>query len=116
MPPDQQVDAMLLSKKPYKDDYRMTTRNFHEPILIWLDREDPSKGTKRLTCVEDAIAALFRAEISAYSSGCDGLDHPVWATALGHLSMAKADGLGGSVHRAYKAMRELVEVVDILAE
>ena len=91
----------------------MNTHVFLDPIFVWLDRDDPDKGTRRLDCVEDAIAALFRADISAY--GNDGHDHGVWTAALHHLASAKADGLAASAHSAHGAMRQLVHAVGILA-
>ncbi len=91
----------------------MATHVFPEPIFIWLDRDDPEKGTRRIDCVEEAIAALFRADISAYASAGDG--HAVWTAALYHLSSAKADVLPASVHSAHGAMRQLVHAVGILA-
>ncbi len=93
----------------------MVTHDFHEPIFVWHDRDDPDKGTRRLNCVEDAIAALFRADISAYGSAGDGHGHAIWTAALYHLSSAKADGLVASVHSAHGAMRQLVHAVGILA-
>jgi hypothetical protein len=90
----------------------VTTHDFHEPIFVWLDRADPGKGTRRIDCVEEAIAALFRADISAYGNGGG---HPVWTAALHHLASAKADALPASVHSAHGAMRQLVHAVGILA-
>ncbi len=92
---------------------RMDTHAFPEPIFVWIDRDDPDKGTRRLDCVEDAIAALFRADISAY--GNDGHDHRVWTAALHHLASAKPDGLPASVQSAHGAMRRLVHAIGILA-
>jgi hypothetical protein len=91
----------------------MTTHDFPEPIFLWHDRDHPEKGTRRLDCVEDAIAALFRADISAY--GSDGHDRGVWTAALHHLASAKADGLAASLHTAHAAMRQVVHAVGILA-
>jgi hypothetical protein len=91
----------------------MTTHDFPEPIFVWLDRTDPEKGTRRIDCVEEAIAALFRADVSAY--GNDGHDRSVWTAALHHLASAKADGHAASVHSAHGAMRQLVHAVGILA-
>ena len=92
----------------------MTTHDFHEPIFVWHDRDDPEKGTQRLDCVEDAIAALFRADISAYGSP-NGHDRSVWTAALHHLASAKSDGDAASVFTAHAAMRQLVHAVGILA-
>jgi hypothetical protein len=91
----------------------MVTHDFAEPIFLWHDREDPKKGTRRLDCIEDAFAVLFRADISAYSN--DGHDHRVWTAALHHLVSAKADGLAASVHLAHGAMRQLLHAVGVLA-
>ena len=93
----------------------MTTHNFHEPIFVWLDRDDPEKGTRRINCIEDAIAALFRADISAYGSDGAGRERAVWTAALHHLSSAKAEGCAASVLSAHHAMRQLVHAVGILA-
>jgi hypothetical protein len=93
----------------------MITHDFHEPIFVWLDRDDPEKGTRRLDCVEEAIAALFRADISAYGNIGDGHGHAVWTAALYHLSSAKADGFGDNVLAAHNAMRQLAHAVGILA-
>jgi hypothetical protein len=89
------------------------THVFHEPIFVWHDRADPEKGTRRLDCVEDAIAALFRADVSSYGNACHC--RGIWTAALHHLSSARADGLPASVHSAYAAMRQLVQAVGILA-
>ena len=93
----------------------MNTHEFPEPIFVWLDPKDPEKGTRRLDCVEEAIAALFRADISAYGGAGDGREHAVWTAALYHLSLAKADGLAASVNSAHGAMRQLAHAVGILA-
>ena len=93
----------------------MNTHDFPEPIFVWLDRDKPDKGTQRLDCIEEAIAALFRADISAYGSAGDGHGYAIWTAALYHLSSAKADGLPASVHSAHGAMRQLVHAVGILA-
>jgi hypothetical protein len=92
----------------------MTTHDFHEPIFVWLDRDDPNKGTRRIDCVEEAIAALFRADITAYGSAY-GHDRGVWTAALHHLASAKTDGHAESVHSAHGAMRQLAHAVGILA-
>jgi hypothetical protein len=99
----------------HKDDCRMNTCDFPEPIFVWIDPEDPGKGTRRIECVEEAIAALFRADISAYASNGNGRERAVWTAALHHLSSAKADGEAASVHSAHGAMRQLVHAVGILA-
>jgi hypothetical protein len=93
----------------------MNMHEFPEPIFVWRDPEHPEKGALRLDCVEEAIAALFRADISAYASASEGREHAVWTAALHHLSSAKADGLPGSVLSAHGAMRQLVHAVGILA-
>jgi hypothetical protein len=92
----------------------MTTHDFHEPIFVWHDRDKPERGTRRLDCVEDAIAALFRADISAYGSP-NGHERSVWTAALHRLASAKADGHAASVLSAHGAMRQLVCAVGILA-
>jgi hypothetical protein len=92
----------------------MTTHDFHEPIFVWHDRDDPAKGTRRLDCVEDAIAVLFRADMSAYGSP-KGHDRSVWTAALHHLDSARADGLAETVLAAHDAMRQLVQAAGILA-
>jgi len=89
------------------------THAFPEPIFVWHDRADPEKGTRRLDCVEDAIAALFRADVSAY--GNDGHERSAWTAALHHLATAKADGHAASVQCAHGAMRQLAHAVGILA-
>ena len=93
----------------------MRTHDFHEPIFIWVDRDDPARGAQRIDCVEDAIAALFRADISAYGNARDGRGHAVWMAAVHHLASAKADGDGAGVLAAYGAMRQLAHAVGILA-
>ncbi len=94
---------------------RMTAHEFPEPIFVWHDRNDPEKGTRRIDCVEEAIAALFRADISTYSSDGDGRERAVWTAALHHLVAVKANGRAASVLRAHHAMRQLVHAVGILA-
>ena len=93
----------------------MNTRDFPEPIFVWLDRDKPDKGTQRLDCIEEAIAAVFRADISAYGSDGAGPERAVWTAALHHLSSAKAEGCAASVLSAHHAMRQLVHAVGILA-
>jgi hypothetical protein len=93
----------------------MTTHIFPEPIFVWRDRNHPEKGTMRLGCVEEAIAALFRADISAYGSRSNGQKRAVWAAAVHHLASAKTDGRVASLVSAHGAMRQLVHSVGILA-
>ena len=93
----------------------MTTLDFHEPIFVWHDPEHPEKGTRRLDCVEEAIAILFRADISAYGNAGPGRERAVWTAALHCLSSAKSDGHAASVLSAHDAMRQLAHAVGILA-
>lgn len=93
----------------------MTLLDFHEPIFVWHDAEHPERGTRRLDCVEDAIAALFRADISAYGSAGGHRQRAVWKEALHRLSSAKAEGHAASVLSARDAMRQLAHAVGILA-
>jgi|tagenome__1003787_1003787.scaffolds.fasta_scaffold19813848_2 hypothetical protein len=93
----------------------MKTHDFHQPILLWVDRNDPGKGVKQLDCVEDAIAALFRADISGDRTNIDSRDRPIWAPALHHLSDARTSGCREALLVAHDAMLQLVASLGILA-
>jgi hypothetical protein len=93
----------------------MTTHDFHEPIFLWVDRNNPGKGARRLDSVEDAVAALFRADISAHSTDTDGRDRPAWTAVLHHLSIARANGCRESLLLAHRAMLQLVTSLGIIA-
>jgi hypothetical protein len=92
----------------------MTTHDFDKPILLWVDRNDPGKGVKQLDCVEDAIAALFRADIGGDRANIDGRDHPIWAAALHRLSEARNSGCKEALLLAYTTMLQLVSSLGIL--
>ena len=91
------------------------TTYFSQSIFIWRDRENPDRRTQRLSSVEDSIGALFRADVSDYSSDNTGRLRPLWRAALHNLSRAKEDKLPGSSLSAHDAMRQLVHAVGILA-
>jgi hypothetical protein len=88
---------------------------FNKTIFIWIDRYHPERGTQRLSSVEDAIAALFRTDVSDYSSDKAGRVRPVWRAALHNLSRAKANQLPTSSVAAHNSVRQLAHAVGILA-
>jgi hypothetical protein len=91
------------------------TTYFSNTIFIWIDRYHPERGTQRLSSVENAIAALIRADVSEYSSDKAGRVRPVWRAALHDLSRAKANQEPTSSAAAHNAMRQLTQAVGILA-